>query len=110
MRTSRFTMAAWAAVLLALVVGATASDAAGKRAKPGKAAAAGKDKDAPATRELAGSCTDSDATALWVAPLAPAVGQPVKVMGVGDGGDLTVTDPQGGERALTVVRRDGTPV
>ena len=33
-----------------------------------------------------------------------------KILAVGDGGgELTITDPQGGEKALTAVRRDGPP-
>ena len=60
-------------------------------------------------RELEGSCTDSDGRgALVVAAWRPSVGQPIKIMAVGDGGgDLTVTDPHGDEKALTTVRRDG---
>ena len=81
----------------------------------GHVAARGKAKkkaatDAPATREVDGACTDSDATALWWSPLAPAAGQTIKIMAVGDGSaDLTVTDPHGDEKALTTVRRDGPP-
>ena len=70
----------------------------------------GKGKSAPATREPAGSCSDSDGTALWWSPLAPAIGQPVKIMAVGDGaGELALADPKGAERVLTTVRRDGPP-
>jgi hypothetical protein len=92
------------AVLAALLVGLSA----------GPVAARGKNKkktaDAPATRELDGSCTDSDGTALWWSPSAPVIGQAFKIMAVGDGAaDLTVTDPHGDEKALSTVRRDGPP-
>ena len=70
----------------------------------------GKGKPAPATRELTGSCTDSDAAALWWSPVAPAIGQPLKIMAVGEGaGELALTDPKGAERVLTTVRHDGPP-
>jgi len=71
----------------------------------------GKGKGAPATRELAaGSCSDSDGAALWWSPVAPAIGQPLKIMAVGDGaGELALTDPKGAERVLATVRHDGPP-
>ena len=90
---------------LAIVVCASLSGHVFARAK-GKRAAA----DAPATRELEGSCTDSDGAALWWSPVAPAVGQAFKIMAVGEGADdLRVTDPHGDEKALSTVRRDGPP-
>src|SRR4249920_244121 len=90
------------AALAAVLVGLSAGHVAARGKK--KAAAA------PAMRELDGSCTDSDGTALWWSPAAPVVGQPVKIMAVGDGAaDLTVTDPHGDEKALSTVRRDGPP-
>jgi len=65
---------------------------------------------AAATHELEGACTDSEAASLWWAPAAPALGHSIRIMAVGDGGgDVTVTDPQGGEKPLTTVRRDGPP-
>ena len=64
-------------------------------------------RDARAGRIVHATAT---AAALWWSPVAPAVGQPMKIMAVGDGGgDLTVTDPQGDEKALTTVRHDGPP-
>ena len=61
--------------------------------------------------------------ASWQVPAATATGRrsggrrwrrpsasPIKIMAVGDGGgDLTITDPHGDEKALTAVRRDGPP-
>src|SRR4029078_12907332 len=97
--TKQMSCAALAAILSVSTAGHVLARAKGK-----PAAVAGK-KDKPATRELEGSCSDSDGAALWWSPLAPAVGHPMKIMAVGDGaGDLTVTDPQGDEKALTTVR------
>jgi len=105
--TKQMSCAALAAILSVSTAGHVLARAKGK---PAAAAGAVKKKDKPATRELEGSCSDSDGAALWWSPLAPAVGHPMKIMAVGDGaGDLTVTDPQGDEKALTTVRRDGPP-
>src|SRR5687767_8953087 len=97
------TSAAWFAALFVILAAPHAEAKA-------KAKDKGKDKRAPATRELAGSCSDSDAAALWWSPVAPALGQPLKIMAVGDGaGELALTDPKGAERVLATVRRDGPP-
>ena len=59
---------------------------------------------------MEGSCSDSDGAALWWSPLAPVAGAPIKILAVGDGeGDLTMTDPQGGDKKLLAVRHDGPP-
>jgi len=98
--------ARWAALLVVVLSGhAIAKDKAKAKGK-----SSGKERAAPAMRELAGSCTDSEAAALWWAPQAPSVGKPIKILAVGDGGgELTVTDPQGDEKPLTAVRHDGPP-
>ncbi len=60
----------------------------------------------------ASACTDSDETALWWSPLAPAAGATIKLLAVGEengGGELSVTDPAGQRHALTVVRHPGVP-
>src|SRR5262245_42009476 len=102
MKARRLSTALWAAALLLLPAAATHAKKE-KKEKPGRVPAA-------ATHELTGNCTDSETAALWWSPQAPAVGHPFKIMAVGDGGgDLTVTDPQGGEKTLTTVRRDGPP-
>jgi hypothetical protein len=94
--TSRPSAALWAALFLA--------------ALSGHAAAREKGKPKPATRELEGSCSDSDEAALWWSPLEAVVGRPIKIMAVGEGaGDLAITDPHGDAKALTAVRRDGPP-
>jgi hypothetical protein len=65
---------------------------------------------APAAAATA--CTDSDETALWWAPQAPAAGTTIKLLAVGEengAGELTAIDPAGARHALTVARHPGLP-
>jgi hypothetical protein len=58
------------------------------------------------------TCADSDEHALWIAPQQPVAGAPVKLLAVGDEeatGELTVVQPDGQRRALTVARHPGIP-
>jgi hypothetical protein len=109
----RRSIAPWAALLLLAAAGPDAGAAkAGKsaKAKPKPKQEKQGTPAAPAGREVEASCNDSDAAALWWSPAAPAIGQPIKIMAVGDGGgDLSVTDPHGDDKALTTARHDGPP-
>jgi hypothetical protein len=102
------------ACALLLVTAASGHLAAREKGKAKKEAKPVAKADRPAAREQAGqsegSCSDSDAAALWWSPLAPALGAPIKILAVGVGdGELTVSEPQGGDKKLTSVRRDGPP-
>jgi hypothetical protein len=60
----------------------------------------------------AAACTDSDETALWWSPLAPAAGATVKLLAVGEesgAGELSAIDPAGQRQALAVARHPGLP-
>jgi hypothetical protein len=76
-------------------------------------AAQGRHKDKPAKHAAGGdACADSDERALWIAPVAPAVGTPVKLLAVGSeqaSGELALVEPDGNRRALTVARHPGVP-
>ena len=66
----------------------------------------------PAAAPSASACTDSDETALWWSPLAPAAGATIKLLAVGEengAGELSAIDPAGARHALTVVRHPGVP-
>jgi hypothetical protein len=76
MRAPRWSAACWAALLVV----ATSAHAIAKDKAKGK----GKSKDAPALRELEGSCSDSDGAALWWSPVAPSLGHPIKILGRGE--------------------------
>jgi hypothetical protein len=72
-----------------------------KQDKPARHAAAGGD-----------SCADSDERALWIAPVAPAAGGPVKLLAVGSeqaSGELALIEPDGHRRALAAARHPGVP-
>jgi hypothetical protein len=99
-----------AACALLLVTAASGHLAARDKGKAKKEAKKESKADKPAMGEQGGSCSDSDGAALWWSPLAPALGAPMKILAAGDGGgELTITDPQGGEKALAAVRHDGPP-
>jgi hypothetical protein len=102
-----------AALLAALFAIASPPHAAARdKAKAtGKSKAGGKSADAPAAKAPAdGACADSDSTAIWWSPQAPAAGRPVKIMAVGDGsGELSVAELGGDARVLATVSREGPP-
>ncbi len=79
----------------------------------GTVAAKAAHRDKPAKRSVsAEGCADSDQRALWIAPIAPSAGVPVKLLAVGDeqaAGELAVVEPDGHRRALTVARHPGVP-
>ena len=93
--------------LVAALVLAAAGGEAHARAKHTTAAAR-----SSAAVPSAAACTDSDETALWWSPVAPAAGATIKLLAVGEesgAGELSAIDPAGQRHALTVARHPGLP-
>jgi hypothetical protein len=93
--------------LLAFLAVTTAAHAAPRAKKP--AAPAAQQKEQKGQKGTEGGCSDSENAALWWSPQTPAVGRPLKIMAVGDDGELALTEPGGAARVLTAVRREGPP-
>ena len=91
----------------------TRGRARGSARRADSATRARQDGKAPRARRPArAACTDSDDTALWWSPLAPAAGATIKLLAVGEesgAGELAAIDPAGARHALTVTRHRASP-